>query len=117
MVKKLKITLKTADNYIDNEISGIYDEDREVLKYFERDKTSVVLDLKNKTLIRNNNNIYLKYIFGLEKNTSNLLKVKGLNKELEIIIKTNKFNVTNNLIEIIYEIVDSKEQFIYKIEY
>ena len=70
MVKKLKITLKTADNYIDNEISGIYDQDREVL-----------------------------------------------NKELEIIIKTNKFNVTNNLIEIIYEVVDSKEQFIYKIEY
>lgn len=117
MTKKLRITLETPDGCNTMMVSGIYDKKAQKIKYLEEDKTKVIIDIMNKELIRENNNIYLKYLFNLEKNTDNIVKIKELNKNIQLLIKTNKFNNNDKLLEIEYEIIDSNDKFSYKIEY
>lgn len=103
-------------------VTVINDEDRqsfitnaiiqdEVLKYKERDNTTVIYDYKNNSLFRENNELRMEYSFNNEKGN---IFIKELNKELNIDIKTKKIERKNNDIEIEY--VMEKTNFLYKIE-
>lgn len=83
----------------------------EVLKYKERDNTTVIYDYKNNSLFRENNELRMEYSFN---NGEGNIFIKELNKKLNLDIKTNKLERKNNNIEIGYIMEDSS--FLYKIE-
>lgn len=83
----------------------------ESIKYTEDNGTNTILDLKNNTLVRENNDIYMKYDFNEKKGT---LEVKELNKVLDLKIDTVHIYRDEKVIEIKYNI--DKEEFIYRLE-
>lgn len=83
----------------------------EVLKYKERDNTTVIYDYKNNSLFRENNELRMEYSFNSGK--GNIL-IKELNKELNVDIKIKKLERKNNDIEIEY--IMENTNFLYKIE-
>ena len=94
-----------------NQFTGLYKDG--VLKYLEDKNIKVSLDYNNKTLLRDTNDFRMFFDFD-----KNILKVnyKDLDVETEIRIKTININVNKKNIEIKYEIEESQEIFIYRIE-
>ena len=83
----------------------------EILKYKERDNTTVIYDYKNNSLFRENNELRMDYSFNSGKGN---IFIKGLNKKLNIKIKTKKIERKINIIEIEYVIENNN--FLYKVE-
>lgn len=117
--RKLIITLITNEMQEEYNLLGEYDKENEIITYSESNSllTEVKLNLKDKVLTRENKDYYLKYKFIENEETENEIKVKELNQSIFLKIKTDKFKVEENKVEIIYTIVDSDEQVIYKIEF
>ena len=88
--RKLMITLITNDTKEEYNLLGEYDEERKIITYRESKSllTEVKLDLKKKTLIRNNNDYYLEYKFIENEETENKIKLKDLNQSIFLKIKT-----------------------------
>ena len=85
--------------------------------YIENDvyRTLSIYNLKEDTLERDNEELYLKYKFIKDKYTKNLLEIKSLNKKTNIEIFTKNIYKTNNFVKITYIIDDC--EFIYEIKY
>jgi hypothetical protein len=117
--RKLNITLITNNEKEEYSLLGSYDLEKEIILYQESKSllTEVELNLKEKTLIRKNKDYELKYLLLEKEETENEIKLKDLNQSVILKIKTEKFQVTNNKIEIIYTILDSNEKINYKIEF
>lgn len=84
--------------------------------YFENDnnKTIAIFNLKELTLERDNNEIYLKYNFIEHKETNNnILQIKSLNTNTTISIYTKEIIKSYNCIKIVYII--EQDEFIYEI--
>ena len=109
MQRKSKVSLKTNDYEIYN--NKIVDFVNNKINYIDDNDTSVLLDLKDKLLIRDNSSMYLEYDFLHEKG---FILIKEMNKELEVEINVEKFLVERDKIEIIYKI--ENESYIYVID-
>lgn len=116
--RKIKVTLITNDQKEEYNLLGKYDLSKNIIYYNENKsmQTKVTLDLNNKLLTRDNKEITLKLLF-TNKETTNNLFIKDLNKYLTIKIKTEKYKLTTNSVEISYIILDSNELITYKIEF
>ena len=111
MQRKSKVSLKTNDyeihddktiDFVNNKINYIDDKD-----------TSVLLDLSDKLLIRDNSSMYLEYDFSHEKG---YILIKEMNKELNIEIKVEKFIVEETKVEIVYKIENDSYTYIIDME-
>ena len=111
---KKEIIVKLKNNYIDDSINtqAIISDNK--IKYKEKDNTKVILDLNNKELIRENNELYMKYIFNEKKETDGIIDIKELNRKILLKIKTKKYRINNNIINIEFEI--ENDIFTYEIE-
>lgn len=88
-----------------------------IITYYEsgRLKSKMTIDLKNKTLKKENieYDIYLSF---KDKKTKNKISLKKENSFIEIEIETIKFIVNDNKVIINYKIIDSKEIVLLEIE-
>ena len=115
--RKFNIILITDDTKNEYNLLGNYDEENNIITYNESGSiiTSMTLDLNQKTLIRENKDYLIKYNLLENEETVNQVIMKELNKTLDIKIKTEKFEVSKDKIEIIYILLDSNEKIIYTI--
>lgn len=111
---KIDISVKIKNYTEDTEYKTTGIITNKVLKYKEKDNTTTTYNYVDKCLIRNNEELYMKYIFNPKKETTGIIKIKSLKKDLNILIKTNKYKEEDNNIYIEYEI--EKEKFIFGIE-
>ena len=111
---------KKANVIIKNKIEELKELLKEEIKkdnestYIEKDETKVIFNINNKTLIRNNSGLYMKYIFDDTKSTIGIIIVKDLNKTIKVKIKTKSISIEKNNIKINYELED--EDYIYIID-
>jgi len=120
-MKKRKLTITLITNEIQEEYNllGEYDEEKEVLIYNESKEliTEVKLDLKERVLERKNKDYYLKYKFIENEETENEIELKDLNQSIFLKIKTDRFEIIENKLEIIYTILDSNEKVKYIVKF
>ena len=112
--KKLTIHLITSTTQEQYNILGEYDKENGKITYQESKNllTDVVLDLNNKILTRKNKDYCLNYHLLEGKVTENEVIIS-----LCLNIKTNKFEITDNKVEIKYSILDSNEKIHYIVEF
>lgn len=115
--RKFNIILTTPDDEKKYSLLGEYDQVNGIICYKESSNllTEVVLDLNKKILTRDNLDYYLKYELIENKETKNEIRIKDLNQNMILMIKTQKFEITENKIEIIYTVLDSNETIHYQI--
>lgn len=116
--RKFNITLITDNIKKEYNLLGEYDKDNNIIYYNESGSliTSMTIDLNNKILIRENKDYLIKYNLLENKETTNKVTIKELNKTLDIRIKTEKFEITETKIEIEYILLDSNEKVTYIIK-
>lgn len=115
MIVKIKVNIKNKEKNLENIYNAIYIEDKLIIKYQETDKTNVTLNIKDNILVRENNKIYMQYKFIKNKVTKNQLRLKEIDQELIIDLKTINLKKENNNFEVKYKLLDSNDIFIYKI--
>lgn len=81
------------------------------INYVEKNKTVVLLDLENKILIRENPEFYMELV--LKEGKGNIY-IKSLQKNITILFKLKKMDISKNKIVIQYEM--EKELYSYKLE-
>ena len=102
---KIKVTISEEELITDSIIED------NIYKYQEDNSTKVVLDMNNNTLIRENNDIYMKYDFNNKKGN---LQVKELDKVFDLDMAKVNIVKEDKLIEIKYNI--DLEEFTYRLE-
>ena len=117
--RKLRITIIANNSKEEYSVLGIYDIEKQRLEYQENNNliTHVILDLKNRILVRENKDYYLEYQLLENKETENKIDIKEFNQSMILKIMTEKFNIKNNKVEIIYILLDSNEKVQYIIEF
>lgn len=113
MVKEGKVSIISEEIKQIDDILIEINENNEY-RYTESNNTKVVFNLNNCSLIRKNNDLYMKYIFDEKKETLGRLKIKSLDKEIQVNIKTIEVNISDKKIEIKYQI--ENDIYIYEIE-
>jgi len=113
--RKFNIILITDDNKKEYNLLGEYDKEKNIIYYNESGNliTNMIIDLNNKILTRENKDYLIKYKLIEKKETTNEIIIKDLDKTIELKIKTEKFEITENKIEIEYILLDSNEKVTY----
>ncbi len=111
----LKVTIKTADNNKE-EYTVKALKRPPCLIYHEKDenKTKVIYDYKKNLLIRENSELYMEYEFKEDEITTAIIKVKSLNKYLNLSLKTTKLSSREDFIEVAFLL--EEEKINYKLE-
>ena len=119
-MKKNKFHITLITNGIKDEYNllGEYDKDKNIISYYESNvlKSKLILDLNNKTLIKENIDYKITLKFKEKEKTLNEILLKKEDNILNIELETIKYLVNNKEIEIIYKMIDSNEIIEYKIE-
>lgn len=76
----------------------------------------IIINKDKVTLIRKNNCFIHKFDFELKKQTKANYYIKEYNTDIDVLVMTNKLNITENKIEIIYKIIESCEEYKYVLE-
>ena len=110
---KIKAIIKTnnesnQENTFGSFVNGI-------ISYKESDNTCVYIDITKDELIRENDNLFMKYGFIENRRSYGSLHIKDLNKEVEIEIDTKKIIKENNKYYVEYKIDDN--EFVYELTY
>ena len=85
-----------------------------ILKYKEKDRTTVTFNYDTNTLRRRNKDMELNYVFLENIKTEGIIQIKEIHQEMTIPIRTKKINRKGNDLEIYYEI--NHKPFLYQIE-
>ena len=108
---KSKIILK--DQVIEEEVLGSFESG--VISYQEKNNTYVYIDINRNELIRENDELTMKYIFSENELTKGYIYIKELNQDLELDIKTKLIEKDSNKYKVEY--IVEEETFVYEIEY
>ena len=108
----IKTTLRINKEQEEKELKGIIQDN--ILK-FRNEPYKTTFNYNTNTLINESDETRLEINFDLKKTTSKYL-LKKLNQEAELKIKTTKIKIDNYNIDIEYTILDTNEEFNYKIE-
>ena len=108
----IKTTLRINKEQEEKELKGIIQDN--ILK-FRNEPYKTSFNYNTNTLINESDVTRLEINFDLKKTTSKYL-LKELNQEAEIDIKTTKIKKDNYNIDIEYTVLDTNEEFNYKIE-
>ena len=106
---KIKVSLLHNEEKLVLETNAIIQEN--IIKYKENKETVVILDKNSNKLTRENNEIYMNYLFDISKKTQGTLLVKELNRKLSLEIETKKIIKKENYIEIIFKVEDEYFQY------
>lgn len=107
----VKITLTTADKVIEKIYNAIFHPTEQEVIYQEEDKTKVKINLKEMKLRRENKELWMEYTFEQKKTTIGIIKIKQINKEIMLKIKTKKISKKNKNIKIEYQLEDENYQY------
>ena len=110
--KEISYEIRNKEEKLSSNTIGILQDN--ILKYIEKDNTSVHYHYNENILERENDDIKLKYTFKVKEKTIGIIHIKDLKKDLEVDIITKSINKTNNSIEIHYQIEDN--DYYYKLE-
>lgn len=110
----VKITLNTPDSTTENIYIAIFHPETNEIIYQEANKTKTRFNLKKLSLERENESLWMKYLFNQQEKTMGTVKIKELNQQLQLNITTAKINQKNQNIEIEYQLED--ENYKYKLE-
>lgn len=110
--RKIRVIISSSETNYSYETVSLYDNG--IYQYREEDDTKTILNEKDLSLIRTNDELLLNYQFQEKEKTEGTLEIKELNQVVKLELLTEKITKTNNSIEIIYYIEDNK--FIYRIE-
>ena len=105
IMPKIKVIINEDELITESTITN------DIIKYQEENGTNTTLDLNNNTLVRENNDIYMKYDFNKKTGT---LEVRELNKVLDLKINNVHIYRDEKVTEIKYNI--DEEEFIYRVE-
>ena len=108
----IKTTLRINKEQEEKELKGIIQDN--ILK-FRNEPYKTSFNYNTNTLINESDETRLEIHFDLKKTTSKYL-LKELNQEAEFDIKTTKIKKDNYNIDIEYTVLDTNEEFNYKIE-
>lgn len=110
--KDVIVTIKSQEENSSYKIKSIIEED--VIKYKEENNTLVRFDYSKNTLVRENSEMRMDYVFRRKEKTEGTIRIKKLDKILSVVIETKKLIRKNNDIEIVFKIAD--DEFLYRIE-
>ena len=105
IMPKIKVIINEEELVTESTITN------DIIKYQEENGTNTTLDLNNNTLVRKNDDIYMKYDFNKKTGT---LEVRELNKVLDLKINNVHIYRDEKVTEIKYNI--DEEEFIYRVE-
>lgn len=110
-MKKAEISLLSEDNNTSYYVEII--EKNNKISYQEEDelKSNVLFDKNSSILIRENSNFYMEFLFMEDKVN---ITIKELKKNIELPIKTREITISEDKIEIKYEL--ENVNYYYKIE-
>lgn len=109
---KIKTTLIINDEKDEKELTSIIQDN--IIKFIN-EPYKTIFNYDTNTLINESDDTRLEIIFDIEKTISNYL-LKKYNQEASINIVTKKITRDNYNIDIEYTILDTKEEFNYRIE-
>ncbi len=109
---KIRVSIQNEEETKSEETTAIYQEN--TFKYQEEGKTKVILNLDEKTLLRENKELKMKYIFQEKKETDGIIETKELGKRIRVKIKTEKIERKENDIKITFRV--ENKPFLYHIE-
>lgn len=111
---RIKNTLKNYNEKTEDLIETFALRNKGKISY-QNDNTIYKLLLSDKKilLIRETEEFIHKFVFDLDNITKSEYYIKELNTSIDISIKTTKLNISENRIEIDYEIIDNNNQYSY----
>ena len=109
----IKVTLITPELTDEETYNAIYHPEENSIIYKEKDKTTTKVSLNERRLRRENEELFMDYLFDEEKNTKGIVTV-SLQKTLELNLNTKKINQVNKNIEINY--ILENDEYKYKLE-
>jgi len=110
---KIKTTIKTKSEKTAVNTMGTIESG--IISYKENNNTYMYLDINRNELIRENDEINMKYSFKEKETTKGTIFIKELNKNIKLDIKTIKIEKTDYKYKVEYII--EEETFIYEITY
>lgn len=112
----IKVTIINNDKKLEQKYNAIFHPKENEIVYQEEDKTITKLKIENEKikLRRNNNELEMEYIFHEHTPSKAEIKVKSLNKILNLELKTEKIIKKGKNIELFYKLEEDKFQ--YKLE-
>ena len=114
---KIKGYLHNLTENTKNNIDVIGILNKQNIHYILNDTDHKIIIGKDKViLIRENNSFIHKFEFELDKQTKANYYIKEYSTDIDVIVMTNKLNITEDKIEIIYKIIDSNEEYRYVLE-
>lgn len=117
-MQKYKILVTISKEKEENKslLEAIYNKEKNYLYYVEDDKEKTVniYDYNQNILKRDNLKLYLELNFLKNKITKNKMLIKDLNNSINLEIKTEKIEIKNKDVTIIYKLND--EKYLYKIK-
>lgn len=110
----IETKLISDGNTFNNSITGELKDD--ILKFTENG-IKVEFDLKNNTLSRSSSAFDMTYKFILNKETTNTIYIKDIDKTVDIKIITLDLTIGDKIIDIKYKLVDDDNEIRYIINY
>ena len=108
----IKVTIKNDLEDSSYETSAIIHDG--IIAYKEKDDTKVMYSLETNSLVRENDELRMDYLFDMSKKTNGTITIKEYNKDVYVSILTKKIERKNNDIEVHFSIED--KEFLYKVE-
>lgn len=110
---KIKVIITTEEEKIQENVVGSFIND--IISYQENNNTYVYLDINKNELIRENDQMLMKYVFNENRRSKGIINIKDINKDLELEIETKKLIKKDNYYYVEYKIEENK--FIYELSY
>jgi len=113
-MKKEKLFISLTTNNIKEEykVLGEYDRDNNIITYYENNKlrSKMTIDIKNKQIIKENIDYKIIINLNLKNKTDTKIKLSNVEKELYLKTETKEFSLKDNILLIIYSIIDTEEE-------
>lgn len=113
---RMRVKVTTVSNGQENnyEINALLKKDKIIYNEPEPKKTKVIFDYANNLLIRKNKDLEMVYEFDLAKETIGSIEVKSIKRYLNLNIATQKYDVLENNLDLIFLV--ENEEIRYKLE-
>lgn len=113
---RMRVKVTTVSNGQENnyEINALLKKDKIIYNEPDPKKTKVIFDYANNLLIRKNKDLEMVYKFDLAKETIGSIEVKSIKRYLNLNIATQKYDVLENNLDLIFLV--ENEEIRYKLE-
>ncbi len=113
---RMRVKVTTVSNGQENnyEINALLKKDKIIYNEPDSKKTKVIFDYANNLLIRKNKDLEMVYEFDLAKETIGSIEVKSIKRYLNLNIATQKYDVLENNLDLIFLV--ENEEIRYKLE-